>query len=116
MARPKKKEELKHEKRFPTVRCTASELSDLHKLAAESHMSLSDFIRTKSLKGEVLMSKSHDLDRYKFIYELNAIGKNLNQIAKRLNSTGVISEGIETVNRKIEDVLDLILNESPIQP
>lgn len=114
MARPKKEIAERHDKRFPTVRCTQTELNDLRAMSKEAHMTLSEFIRQKALNGKVVIRKSTNPMNFSLIHELNKIGTNLNQIAKRANSTGEISKSIKSVNQKIEAVLDKILLTSPI--
>lgn len=114
MARPKKEIAERQDKRFPTVRCTQSELNDLHSMSQKAQMTLSEFIRQKALNGKVIVKKSTNPMSFALIHELNKIGTNLNQIAKKANSTGDISKGINSVNKKIEAVLDRILLTSPI--
>lgn len=114
MARPKKEIAEKQNRRFPTVRCTEKELSTLRSLSTKAHLTLSDFIRQKSLKGKVVVKKSINPMNFALINELNKIGTNLNQIAKKANSTGEVSKSIENVNQKIEMVLDKLLTTIPI--
>lgn len=114
MARPKKEIAERQDKRFPTVRCTSTELSNLRDMSQKAQMTLSEFIRQKSLKGKIVIKKSANPMNFSLIHELNKIGTNLNQIAKKANSTGEISTSIKMVNEKIEQVLDRILTTIPI--
>lgn len=113
MARPKKEIDEKQNRRFPTVRCTEKELSSLRSLSAKAQLTLSDFIRQKALKGRVIVKKSMNPMNFALINELNKIGINLNQIAKKANSTGDIANSIVSVNKKIEIVLDKLLTTMP---
>jgi len=114
MARPKKEIAERQDKRFPTVRCTATELADLYAKSHKAQLTLSEFIRRSSLKGKIIIKKSVDPMNFSLIHELNKIGTNLNQIAKKANSTGDVSKSITKVNEKIEKVLDRILTTNPI--
>ena len=114
MARPKKEEAEKQNKRFPTVRCTERELADLHAKSKRSQMTLSEFIRQTSLTSKIVIKKATNPLNFELIGELNKLGVNLNQIAKKANAKGEISKSIISLNKKIESVVDRILTTSPI--
>jgi len=50
--------------------------------------SMSEYIRQMALNGCILEVDHSDIKRY--IYELNRIGNNINQLAKKANETGSI--------------------------
>lgn len=85
MARPEKNAEDRHGYSIK-FRVTKAERNLIRERADASGKSVSDFVRTLALTGlvEVRESKAD----VALIRELNRIGVNINQIAKRLNATG----------------------------
>lgn len=65
------------------VRFNDNEFEELNKKVSQTKMSREKFIRHCIKKTEIKMPPS--IDFYKWINECNAIGNNLNQIAKQLN-------------------------------
>ena len=63
----------------------------IEKKAAEVKLNTTNYIRRMALNGYII---EYDLNTLNdFIYELNKIGVNINQIAKRVNETGSIHTG-----------------------
>lgn len=63
----------------------------IEKKAAEVKLNTTNYIRRMALNGYII---EYDLNTLNdFIYALNKIGVNINQIAKRVNETGSIHTG-----------------------
>lgn len=63
-----------------TIRFTADEFQQIQQKLDFAEISFSDFARSAILKKQIKLPIEREL-----IYELNKIGNNLNQIAKRVN-------------------------------
>lgn len=84
MARPKKADD--ERRTFPVAfRCTASEMERLAKGAERTRQSVPVYARQASLASQVRVVQEQRLD-FETRQELRAIGNNLNQIARALNS------------------------------
>lgn len=81
--RPEKAE---HERRCrqTNTRWTIAELDHLHQQAAAANLSVGEFVRRRSLHLPVTPPPQRADAR--LLHELNAIGNNVNQIARNLNS------------------------------
>lgn len=95
-----------------TVRLTDDELALLELLASESEMTLSEYMRTRILSGKIarpLMNKKDSQEINTLLFqsnkELNAIGKNINQIAHCLNILKSRLEKNEAYNSDISQTL-----------
>jgi predicted CopG family antitoxin len=64
-----------------TVRLSEDEHEKLVKMLQQNDVSFSDYARARLLNYQI--KSKHDIT---FLYELNKIGNNLNQIAKAVNS------------------------------
>ena len=63
----------------------------IQKKAAAAKLDTTNYIKRMAFKGYII---EYDLNTLNdFIYELNKIGVNINQIAKRVNETGSIHTG-----------------------
>ncbi len=104
MARPKKTSAEKLTRRLPHVRCTESEHAAITARAAQTGLSVSEFVRRMALDGQVVVEES----QYDFhtVDQLRRIGINLNQLTKVANSTGEVSPALDTVCGKLETILD----------
>ena len=108
MARPKKEE---NEKRKNYIKVSLNEYEKFffikHKLYSGDN--LRDFIIDNFQKKTIIITSDKDP---KYIKELNKMGVNLNQIAKKYNSLGDLSNlDVEKINNIVE-VLALKINES----
>ena len=74
------------------VRFNDVEFEELNKKVSQTKMSREKFIRHCIKKTEIKMPPS--IDFYKWINECNAIGNNLNQIARKLNSNEIIDKTV----------------------
>ena len=84
---------MKKDKQF-SIRISTQDLETIRGKAAQAHMSQSDYVTACCLGKRIVI-----LDGLKEVLrQQKAIGNNLNQIAKRVNSTG---------NLYAEDVADL---------
>ena len=92
------------------VRFNDIEFDDLNKKVSQTKMSREKFIRHCIKKTEIKMPPS--IEFYKWINECNAIGNNLNQIAKQLNSHyGINSEECINVLNKLNNFIQTMEKE-----
>lgn len=106
MARPKKSDD---ERRiFPVAfRCTASEMEHLAEGAERTRQSLPVYARHASLASRIRVVQEQQLD-FEARQDLRAIGNNLNQIARSLNSNrayvpALLNESIERLNAFLDE-------------
>lgn len=108
MARPKKEEKEKYKHRF-TVWFNDYQKDIFNKLRLNSGDKLRDFVLETHHKKTIIVTSDKDP---KYINELNKMGVNLNQIAKKYNSLGELSNlDIEKINNIVE-ILATKINES----
>lgn len=84
-----------------TIRFSETEFQQIQQKLDMAEISFSDFARSTLLKKKINLPIEREL-----IYHLNKIGNNLNQIAKRVNSSerkSVLSELVE-IERAIKDL------------
>lgn len=67
-------------------RLTPQERFQLVESAAQTGLSLSDYIRTQALNGRVVVKNGSDKATFKLAYQLKKIGTNINQMAHRMNA------------------------------
>jgi Arc/MetJ-type ribon-helix-helix transcriptional regulator len=92
-----------------SFRLTPSEKKKLDNLVSEYQVkNVSDFIRQVILTGKFKTTKQAQ-NYEKFLYEINKIGVNLNQIARLCNTRGSVDAKILKVLAKMEEKLDLLL-------
>lgn len=91
------------------VRFTPDEMKYIEKKSNELNMTTSKFIRTISLKGEIL--KLENPEYRNIILEMNRIGTNINQIARRLNETGSLYYDDVKNIKEVHEELCLMLNQ-----
>jgi len=109
MARPTKDDAAKRSHSLPPVRCTEDEKNIILGKADKAGMSVSEFMRSMALRGQIIV-KGSSLN-LEVAGQLRKLGVNLNQQTKKLNATGVMP--IELVNlwRKLETVLDKMMED-----
>jgi hypothetical protein len=84
-----------------TIRFSESEFAMIQQKLESANITFSDFARSTLLKKKIKLPIEREL-----IYELNKIGNNLNQIAKRVNSDdrkSVLVELVE-IERALKDL------------
>ena len=86
------------------VRFDDEEYADLMKKVSQTKMSREKFIRSCIRKTSITMPPS--INFYKWINECNAIGNNLNQIARKLNSNDLVDK--EYCMKSLKDLNKLI--------
>ena len=110
MTRPQKEMDMKREHRV-TIRLTDIEFSIIENAAEQAEMSISEYMRTQTMKGNVTARFEivADVDEIKkLIGEFGKIGSNLNQIARYFNQGGIISSEIRNEIRKsLRDIYEM---------
>lgn len=67
----------------------------------------SEYLRKMALQGYIIKRDFSHIDN--LVYELNKIGTNINQIAKKVNETNIISKNdIKTLNDKMDEVWEKV--------
>ena len=88
-----------------TIRFTDDEYNQLKEKADELDISLSTYIRKKTLGNREKISTKCDKE---LLYEINRIGNNLNQIAKYCNTTKTIDKlvlkSLVEIEKKLNDL------------
>ena len=93
--RPKMAKDEARSASIPPIRFTVAELAHIQEQAARAGLSLSDYCRRVLLRRKVAPAIT-DTDEA-VLADLNRIGVNLNQLAKRANASGTIPAGLEAV-------------------
>lgn len=110
MTRPQKEMDMKREHRV-TIRLTDIEFSIIENAAEQAEMSISEYMRTQTMEGNVTARFEivADVDEIKkLIGEFGKIGNNLNQIARYFNQGGIISSEMRNEIRKsLRDIYEM---------
>ena len=110
MTRPQKEMDMKREHRV-TIRLTDIEFSIIENAAEQAEMSISEYMRTQTMEGNVTSRFEivADVDEIKkLIGEFGKIGSNLNQIARYFNQGGIISSEMRNEIRKsLRDIYEM---------
>ena len=110
MTRPQKEMDMKREHRV-TIRLTDIEFSIIENAAEQAEMSISEYMRTQTMEGNVTVRFEivADVDEIKkLIGEFGKIGSNLNQIARYFNQGGIISSEMRNEIRKsLRDIYEM---------
>lgn len=110
MTRPQKEMDMKREHRV-TIRLTDIEFSIIENAAEQAEMSISEYMRTQTMEGNVTARFEivADVDEIKkLIGEFDKIGSNLNQIARYFNQGGIISSEMRNEIRKsLRDIYEM---------
>ena len=110
MTRPQKEMDMKREHRV-TIRLTDIEFSIIENAAEQAEMSISEYMRTQTMEGNVtarfeIVADVKEIK--KLIGELGKIGSNLNQIARYFNQGGIISSEMRNEIRKsLRDIYEM---------
>jgi hypothetical protein len=89
------------------IRMTTKEKADLQKQAGKYHMNMSDYIRRVSARPPDVTKDEFDDSVTRVIYEINKIGVNINQIAKKYNENKYVKPSEELV-RMLEKTNELL--------
>lgn len=110
MTRPQKEMDMKREHRV-TIRLTDIEFSIIENAAEQAEMSISEYMRTQTMEGNVTARFEivADVDEIKkLIGKFGKIGSNLNQIARYFNQGGIISSEMRNEIRKsLRDIYEM---------
>ena len=110
MARPKKEADAR-KSRHISLRLTETEYEVYKEFARRGGFTLSELIRLMMVNGKVSyrMPIVADMPQLKEITaQLAAIGNNLNQIARYLNSGGLLTDELRNdINARVEDVMEM---------
>ena len=110
MTRPPKETDMKREHRV-TIRLTDTEFSIIENVAEQAEMSISEYMRTQTMQGQVnarfeIVADVAEIK--KLIGEFGKIGSNLNQIARYFNQGGIISTEMKNEIRKsLRDIYEM---------
>ena len=108
MARPKKKDEDKRSSYLPPPRVTERERAAIKAKAVEAGLSLTEYQRRACLEAVVVVREPMADNR--LIYALLGIGRNLNQLTKKVHIFGEYDMALmRSVLRKIDGLLDKLL-------
>ena len=111
MARPRKPP---HELRSETVKFTVTppERLRIEKAAAAAQKSLSDYARSMTLRGRVVVPQSVTLDHAAFD-QIRRMGVNLNQAVRKLHSTGRVPPELARAAATIERLVLKAIGDGP---
>ena len=110
MTTPQKQSYMKREHRV-TIRLTDTEFSIIENAAEQAEMSISEYMRTQTMQGQVnarfeIVADVAEIK--KLIGEFGKIGSNLNQIARYFNQGGIISTEMKNEIRKsLRDIYEM---------
>ena len=110
MTRPPKETDMKREHRV-TIRLTDTEFSIIENAAEQAEMSISEYMRTQTMEGQVnarfeIVADVAEIK--KLIGEFGKIDSNLNQIARYFNQGGIISTEMKNEIRKsLRDIYEM---------
>ena len=97
------------------VRMTPEEKAALHKQASLHRKSMSEYIRSVAKCPPDVTRDEFDASIVRMIYEINKIGVNINQIAKKVISTGdLYPEEMQELKEMVKE-LWRILRSSPLK-
>lgn len=89
------------------IRMMAKEKEELQKLAGKHHMNMSDYIRRVSARPPNVTRHEFEDSVTRVIYEINKIGVNINQIAKKYNENRYVKPSAELL-RLLEETNELL--------
>jgi len=107
MSRPTIEDDSKLSASLPPVRCTAAEKERILSKARQANLSLTEYIRSMALKGNIIVRQSST--DFETISQLKKIGVNFNQQIKKYNATGKLTFELLDVNKKLETLIDKLL-------
>jgi hypothetical protein len=105
--RPKKADAERRDDRLPNIRVTATERAYVEEQAARAGLTLVEFCRRVILSRRI-KAKMPEADA-RLVDELNAIGVNINQIAKRVNAGRDLPPDFAQTMERFDAVLRKVL-------
>jgi sRNA-binding regulator protein Hfq len=90
------------------IMLTEDEYAVLLEKCNRQKMSMSYFVRTTIMDGEVKVFDTFAISET--IKELNSIGNEIRNISKSVNERGVIEEDIENLKNQYEDLINMYLD------
>ncbi len=88
---------------FIKIRVSADELSAIKHRAADSNMSVSNFLRNLAINGKIILYNTENI--YRFNQIMRSVGTNINQIAMVVNSEKKVFNGdIDLLRREVEKI------------
>lgn len=110
MSRPVKDDSEKLSHVLPPIRCTEDEKKLILSKSKSAGLSMSEYVRQMALSGKIVVRESSlNLDA---AVQLRKLGVNLNQQTKKLNSTGVMPVELRQLWKKLETVLDQMMEQN----
>lgn len=110
MARPTLQPEKRRDDRLPNLRVTTAERVRVEEKAALAELSLVEYCRRAIFRSRIAPRRS-SADQA-LLAELNSIGVNLNQIAKRVNSGRQLSPEFPVVLAELKALIRKLNNDS----
>lgn len=93
--------------KFLKIRVSEKELFCIKERAKKAGMNISRYVRKCTVDGKIILYDTKDV--YGLKSELKAVGRNINQIAVVVNSTGsVFSKDIEDMNAAVITVTEIV--------
>ena len=90
---------------FIKIRVSADELLAIKKRAADSDMTVSNFLRDMALNGKIILYDTENI--YRFNQLMRSIGTNINQIALVINAEKkVYKSDIDALRREVNNLRD----------
>ena len=90
---------------FIKIRVSADELSAIKKRAADSDMTVSNFLRDLALNDKVILYDTENI--YRFNQLMRSIGTNINQVALVVNTEKKVYKGdIDALRREVNNLRD----------
>lgn len=110
MARPQKNDAERLNRRLPAPRCTEEEYASVQAKAAQTGVSVSEYLRRMALSGKVVVRQSQaDFD---LIYQLKKIGVNINQQTRRLHEEGEVPDELRHLWAKLDAALNTLFDDT----
>lgn len=94
------------------IRVCANEYSNLENNAVEAgYRNVAQYLREAGLERKELTSPlARRAEKNKWLYEINRIGNNINQIAKKLNQGNSLDDDVLLILSQIQDIANSTLN------
>ena len=90
------------------VRMTPMEKAALSRQANDQHKTMSEYIRSIAKCPPEVTRDEFEGSILQMIYEINKIGVNINQIARRINSTGTVyAQDLEDIKGALAQIWQL---------
>ena len=88
---------------FIKIRVSADELSAIKHRAADSNMSVSNFLRNLAINGKIILYNTENI--YRFNQIMRSVGTNINQVALVVNAEKkVYKSDIDALRREVNNL------------